>query len=78
MEALLQRHVIGFPIGSSVQRLLPDLAGHYNIPSPDSKYPTLKQCSKDSMLSRVNKLGKRADSFAHGVREHGEFVGLVS
>lgn len=28
------------------------------------------------MLSRVNKLGKRADSFAHGVREHGEFVVL--
>lgn len=33
--------------------------------------------SKDSMLSRVNKLGKRADSFAHGVREHGEFVVLL-
>ncbi|XP_038906884.1 putative GEM-like protein 8 isoform X1 [Benincasa hispida] len=77
MEALLQRHVIGFPIGSaalqveqSVQRFLPDLAGQYNMPSSDSKYPALKQCSKASMLSRVNKLGKRADSFAHGVREH--------
>lgn len=51
METLLQRHVIGFPIGStalqveqSVQRLLPDLAGQYNISSSDTKYPALKQC----------------------------------
>ncbi|XP_022953469.1 putative GEM-like protein 8 [Cucurbita moschata] len=76
MEASLQRHVIGFPLGSaalqveqSVKRLLPDLAGQYNIPPSDGKYPS-KQCSKNSVLSRVNKLGKKADKFAHGVREH--------
>ncbi|XP_022141598.1 putative GEM-like protein 8 isoform X2 [Momordica charantia] len=55
----------------SVKSLLPDLAGQYNITSSDSsKYRALKQCSKDSVLSKVNKLGKRADSFAHRFREH--------
>lgn len=59
MEASLQRHVIGFSIGSaalqvenSVKRLLPDLAGHCNIPSSESKYPTLKQCKEPLNLSQ--------------------------
>ena len=112
MEASLHRHVIGFPLGSaalqveqSVKRILPDLAGQYNISPSDGKYPS-KQCkkpplllawqmndeqemdfwienslhfagSKISVLSRVNKLGKKADKFAHGVREHGEFIVLL-
>lgn len=57
MEASLQRHVIGFPIGSaalqveqSVKRLLPDLSGQYNISSSNSKYPALKQCKKSPLL----------------------------
>ncbi|XP_022990118.1 GEM-like protein 4 isoform X2 [Cucurbita maxima] len=61
--------VSALQVEQSVKRLLPDLAGQYNIPPSDDKYPS-KQCSKNSVLSRVNKLGKRADKFAHGVREH--------
>ena len=26
------------------------------------------------MLSRMNKLGKKADNFAHGIKEHGKFA----
>lgn len=77
MEASLQQHVIGVPIGStaflierSPMRYLPDLSGQYDLPCSKDGSRTCKQSGVGSFLSRMNKLGKKADRFTHGVREH--------
>jgi len=77
MKTSLQQHVIGVPISSaaflferSTTRYLPDLSGQYNLPSYKHGSPTCKQSRVRSILSRINKLGKKADRFTHGVREH--------
>nr|TKS12343.1 hypothetical protein D5086_0000064630 [Populus alba] len=51
-------------------RLLLQNAEHRYIPSPANKALVCKQNKIDSMLKRMNKLGKKADKFAHGIREH--------
>ncbi|KAH7521228.1 hypothetical protein FEM48_Zijuj07G0010900 [Ziziphus jujuba var. spinosa] len=74
MKASVKGQVIGIPISSVAfpfeklaKRLLPDPSGQYkNQYDP----PTLKKRRGDSVLKRMNKLGKKADSFAHGVKEH--------
>ncbi|XP_054795067.1 GEM-like protein 4 [Prosopis cineraria] len=60
--SLLQQLVIGIPIIS--KRYLPHSAGQnkFNKNSNQSK--------ASSVLGRMNKFGKNADSFAHEVREH--------
>ncbi|CAN1325405.1 GEM-like protein 4 [Linum perenne] len=76
----LQGQVIGHPITSSASRMAPprsllleDVPNRY-IPTPAHQSLVLKQNKVDSMLKRMNKLGKKADKFAHGIREH---VGAV-
>ncbi|KAK8519024.1 hypothetical protein V6N13_017727 [Hibiscus sabdariffa] len=62
---LLQR-VIGVPIESTTSRLcLPDATGQYHISSQGST-----KSRGNFVLQRMNLLGKKADTFAHGVREH--------
>ncbi|KAI4328574.1 hypothetical protein L6164_020914 [Bauhinia variegata] len=69
--SFLQELVMGVPVTSaykiwkSSKRHLPDSDGQYNTSTKKSK-----QNRVNSVLRRMNKLGRKADSFAHGVREH--------
>ncbi|KAJ6740685.1 GEM-LIKE PROTEIN 2 [Salix purpurea] len=71
-----QKQVIGIPIRTAsyavekMPRLLLENAEHHYIPTPANKALACKQNKIDSMLKRMNKLGKKADKFAHGIREH--------
>ncbi|KAH7521229.1 hypothetical protein FEM48_Zijuj07G0011000 [Ziziphus jujuba var. spinosa] len=74
MKASVKGQVIGIPISSVAfpfeklaERLLPDPSGQYKNQYDPS---TFKKKRRDSVLKRMNKLGKKADSFAHGVKEH--------
>ncbi|KAB1206450.1 GEM-like protein 4 [Morella rubra] len=67
--------VIGIPIGSaevegSSRGYVSESAGEYHIPSPANEPPTSNQCRAGALLNMMNKLAKRADNLAHGVREH--------
>ncbi|XP_039029476.1 GEM-like protein 6 [Hibiscus syriacus] len=69
--------VIGVPIKSSTYRIegasrcyLPDSAGQYQIPSPAEGSNTFRKGKGNFVVKRMNKLGKKADTFAHGIREH--------
>ncbi|KAF7822611.1 GEM-like protein 4 [Senna tora] len=73
--SLVHDVVIGIPIiysttyefgKSSNRRYLPDSDGQYYNKS--TKFSN--QSKANSVLSRVSKLGRKADSFAHEVREH--------
>ncbi|CAL8995392.1 unnamed protein product [Prunus brigantina] len=74
LQVQVQGQVIGIPINSaayafesSPKRLLPDPAIQYPETGPSKLRPTGRV---NSVLKRMNKLGKKADSFAHGVKEH--------
>ncbi|WCJ38992.1 GRAM domain-containing protein / ABA-responsive protein-related [Euphorbia peplus] len=58
------------PIKRSMPRLLLENASHGYVPTPANKSLTVKQDKLDSVIQRMNKLGKKADKFAHGIREH--------
>uniref|UniRef100_A0A5B6YH88 Putative GEM-like protein 4 n=1 Tax=Davidia involucrata TaxID=16924 RepID=A0A5B6YH88_DAVIN len=73
MKNSLQEHVIVIPISSaerSPKGLLPGPASQYHIPPPSNGSPKFKQNKVVSVITRMNKLGERADSFALGIREH--------
>ncbi|OIV91254.1 hypothetical protein TanjilG_30476 [Lupinus angustifolius] len=69
--SLLHELINGMPIisayqdGKSSKRYLLDSSGKYNKSTNKSK-----QSKANSVLSRLNKFGRKADNFAHGVREH--------
>ncbi|CAN0909016.1 GEM-like protein 4 [Linum grandiflorum] len=72
-----QEQVIAVPKTSFAAKMAPLLledAPQRYIPTPAHKSLMLKQSKSsqplDSMLKRMNKLGKKADRFAHGIREH--------
>ncbi|XVE92973.1 hypothetical protein REPUB_Repub01dG0149700 [Reevesia pubescens] len=76
MKNQLLEQVIGVPIKSTTYRVertprryLPD-AGQYRISSSAEGSTTFRKSKGNFVLKRMNKLGKKADSFAHGVREH--------
>ncbi|XP_028767031.1 GEM-like protein 4 [Neltuma alba] len=52
-------------VGKSSIRYLPDSSGQYKKSSQISK-----QSKANSVFGRMNKFGRKADSFAHEVREH--------
>ncbi|KAJ6774905.1 GEM-LIKE PROTEIN 2 [Salix purpurea] len=69
MKSTFQDQVVGIPVNS--EKFAVRRSPMRYLPGPDSQYPpALKQTKKDSILERMNKLGKKADSFANGVREH--------
>ncbi|KDP40480.1 hypothetical protein JCGZ_24479 [Jatropha curcas] len=77
MKNSTQEQVIGIPITSAanaVERmpriLLLENAAPTYVPTPANKSLAVKQDKVDSVLKRMNKLGKKADKFAHGIREH--------
>ncbi|KAI9085008.1 hypothetical protein K1719_033000 [Acacia pycnantha] len=54
-----------YQVGKSSTRYLPDSSGKYNKSSQISN-----QSKANSVFSRMDKFGRKADSFAHEVREH--------
>ncbi|GMY18596.1 GEM-like protein 4 [Fagus crenata] len=73
MKESLQRHVISsaaFLVEKSPKGYLPDPSSQYNILSSKNGSPTCKQGRVGSVISRMNKLGEKADSLRNGVREH--------
>ncbi|CAL1387932.1 unnamed protein product [Linum trigynum] len=85
---LQQGQVMGLPISSSSAStaarmaprplLLEDTAAYRYMPTPAHQSLMLKQNRVDSMLKRMNKLGKKADKFAHGIREHVKLGNKIS
>ncbi|OAY53435.1 GEM-like protein 4 [Manihot esculenta] len=72
-----QNQVIGIPINSEsythgrpAKGFLADPATQYHLSSSSNCSPISKQSKVDSVFKRMNKLGKKADNFAQGVREH--------
>ncbi|XP_061376318.1 GEM-like protein 7 [Gastrolobium bilobum] len=72
MASFLQELVIGIPFTSaaymvenSSKKYLPDSSSQYNKSTTNSK-----QSRANSVLTRMNKLGRKADSFATELREH--------
>jgi hypothetical protein len=73
MNNTFQDQVIGIPINSGKFTVRRSPVRY--LPGPDGQYPpALKKTKKDSILERMNKLGRKADSFANGVREHGNYI----
>ncbi|CAN6549852.1 unnamed protein product [Malus baccata var. baccata] len=81
MKASLQGQVIGIPINSAAAYSFKSadhraaIQYHHNIPATapsDATEPSklIRQSRLHSVLNRMNKLTNKADSFAHGVKEH--------
>ncbi|KAE8687752.1 GEM-like protein 7 [Hibiscus syriacus] len=77
MKNQVLEQVIGVPMKSTLYqiermpiRYLPDAAGQYRIPSSAEGSIKFIKGKGNFVLKRMNKLGKKADTFAHGVREH--------
>ncbi|GMI83809.1 hypothetical protein like AT5G23370 [Hibiscus trionum] len=77
MKNQILEQVIGVPMKSTIYRVermpgryLPDANGHYQIPSSAEGSNMARKSKGNFVLKRMNKLGKKADTFAHGVREH--------
>ncbi|XP_050232185.1 GEM-like protein 7 [Mercurialis annua] len=66
MKISVQEQVIGIPS----RLLLDNMATQSYVPTPANKSLAVKQDKLDSVLKRINKLGRKADKFAHGIREH--------
>ncbi|KAE8698497.1 GEM-like protein 7 [Hibiscus syriacus] len=84
MKNQIVEQVIGFPMKSTVygveltpRRYLLDTVGQYYIPSSAEGANALRKTKGNFVLKRMNKLGKKVDTFAHGVREHGPIAGLL-
>ncbi|MBA0843165.1 hypothetical protein Goarm_000378 [Gossypium armourianum] len=77
MNHILEQ-VIGVPMKSTTyqvertpKRYLPNSAGQYQVPSSAEGSNIFRKGKGNIVLKRMNKLGKKADTFAHGLREHG-------
>ncbi|XP_077231063.1 putative GEM-like protein 8 [Tasmannia lanceolata] len=79
MKNLIHDHVIGIPIASvkntderSRERpvFVPKSVRQYLLRSASNGSSQFKQKRIDLVIDWMNKFSKRADSFAHGVREH--------
>ncbi|KAJ6413482.1 hypothetical protein OIU84_006307 [Salix udensis] len=70
MKNTFQNQAIGIPINTAAYTAKRSPLRY--LPGPDGQYSQeyFKQCKADSMLKMMNKLGKKADNFANGVREH--------
>lgn len=70
MKNTFQDQALGLPINSAAYTARRSPLRY--LPGPDGQYAQayFKQCKADSMLKMMNKLGKKADNFANGVREH--------
>ncbi|KAK8698700.1 hypothetical protein V6N13_114809 [Hibiscus sabdariffa] len=77
MKNQILDHMIGVPVKSTMyqverasRRYLQDAAGQYWIPSSAEGSNTFGKNKGNFALKRMNKIGKKADAFIHGVHEH--------
>ncbi|XP_044494361.1 GEM-like protein 4 [Mangifera indica] len=80
MKSPIYKRVMGIPVNSTAAayfvssssiKSLSESAPRYRIhDSSANGSPAYKQRKVDSVLQTMNKLGKKAGKFAHGVREH--------
>ncbi|KAE8677873.1 RNI-like superfamily protein [Hibiscus syriacus] len=84
MKNQILEQVIGVPMKSTIygveltqKRYLPNTAGQYYIPSVEGANALIKT-KGNFVLKRMKKLGKKADTFAHGVREHARLGPKIS
>ncbi|KAK8698050.1 hypothetical protein V6N13_114182 [Hibiscus sabdariffa] len=77
MKNQILDQMIGVPVKSTMyqveresRRYLQDAAGQYWIPSSAEGSNTFGKNKGNFVLKRMNKLGKKADAFVHGVHEH--------
>ncbi|KAJ8769976.1 hypothetical protein K2173_009058 [Erythroxylum novogranatense] len=76
MKDSRKMEVVGIAIESvanrieRMPRLLLEQASQDYDTTPANKSLAFRQNALDTLLKRMNKLGKKADKFAHGIREH--------
>ncbi|KAL4304327.1 hypothetical protein GQ457_10G012780 [Hibiscus cannabinus] len=77
MKNQILDQMIGVPVKSTMyqverasRRYLQDAAGQYWIPSSAEGSNTFGKNKGNFVFKRMNKLGKKADAFVHGVHEH--------
>ncbi|GMI88410.1 hypothetical protein like AT5G23370 [Hibiscus trionum] len=77
MKNQILEQVIGVPMKSTTYRVermprryLPDATGQYWTPSSAEGSNTFRKIKGNFVLKRMNKFGKKADTFTNGVREH--------
>ncbi|GMY26774.1 GEM-like protein 7 [Fagus crenata] len=68
MKNPIPEPVIGIPVSSAAHSIEP--ATQYHISSLAKEPPTSKQSTADTVFNMMNKLAKKADNLALGVREH--------
>ncbi|KAK7348953.1 hypothetical protein VNO80_23748 [Phaseolus coccineus] len=72
MADFLQEMLIGFPFSSAAY--LGEKSSHRYLPDPATQYSSSSTRSNqgevDSVLNRMNKLGRKTNSFATGLKEH--------
>ncbi|MBA0698816.1 hypothetical protein Goari_000504, partial [Gossypium aridum] len=59
-----------YQVERTPKRYLPNSAGQYQVPSSAEGSNIFRKGKGNIVLKRMNKLGKKADTFAHGLREH--------
>ncbi|TYH90761.1 hypothetical protein ES332_A13G071200v1 [Gossypium tomentosum] len=76
MKSHILEQVIGVTIKSTTYQVertpkwyLPNSAGQYQVPSSAEGSNIFRKGKGNFVLKRMNKLGKKADIFAHGLRE---------
>ncbi|MBA0682809.1 hypothetical protein Goari_024501, partial [Gossypium aridum] len=78
MKNQMLKQVIGAPIKATTygvgrrtsRQYLPDVAGQYGMFSFSNGKLFVTAGKGNFVFKRMNLLGKKADTFAHGVREH--------
>ncbi|KAE8677874.1 putative GEM-like protein 8 [Hibiscus syriacus] len=84
MKNQILNQVIGVTIKSTMcqverrpRRYLLEIIGQYRIPSSAKGSNTSRTSKGNFILKRLNRLRKKADIFAHGIREHGPKVSEI-
>ncbi|KAJ4974838.1 hypothetical protein NE237_008012 [Protea cynaroides] len=78
MKNSIHDHVIGIPVSlvsytvedSAGKTIVSETASPYFLSIPSEESPISKQNKVDTLLEWINKLGKKANDFTLGVREH--------
>ncbi|KAL3731801.1 hypothetical protein ACJRO7_028637 [Eucalyptus globulus] len=74
MATKLQDHVMGIPVIAATYTVRKSSRAisskPYNHSQSQVRSPASVSSKRNSVLKRMNKLGKKADVFAHGIREH--------
>ncbi|KAI6676750.1 hypothetical protein NL676_037546 [Syzygium grande] len=82
MATKLLDHIMGIPVIAAtytVQKSSRAISSKpYNHSQSHMRSPASVSSKRNSVLKRMNKLGKKADVFAHGIREHVRLSSKIS